>query len=219
LDTQQWTAAGLWLAVVASGLYHGVNPGMGWPLAVSAGLMGRGRPDLLAAMVPLALGHMLAMLAILLPFTLMVSLLERQDEIRIAASCLVIAFGVFRLLNRRHPRVLARIRPTQLVLWSFSIALAHGAALMLLPIYLGICSANELDAAHRASATLMAHNISTAGLVSLVHTIAMVIAGGAMALMVHAWLGLTFISRSWVNLDLVWAASLILIGGIALMTA
>ena len=219
MDATQWTTAGLWLAVVASGLYHGVNPGMGWPLAVSAGLMGRGRPDLLAAMGPLALGHMLAMLVILLPFTLMLSLLDWQREIRIGAGCLVIAFGIFRLLNRRHPRALARIRPTQLVLWSFAIALAHGAALMLLPIYLGICSADEFDAAHRASATLMAHNIVTAGLVSLAHTIAMVVAGGAMALIVHAWLGVAFISRSWVNLDLVWAASLILIGGIALVTA
>ena len=86
----------------------------------------------------------------------MLSLLDWQREIRIGAGCLVIAFGVFRLLNRRHPRALARIRPAQLVLWSFAIALAHGAALMLLPIYLGICSAGELDAAHRASATLMA---------------------------------------------------------------
>jgi hypothetical protein len=219
LDTSQWTTAGLWLAVVASGLYHGVNPGMGWPLAVSAGLMGRGRPDLLNAMVPLALGHMLAMLAILLPFTAMLSLLDWQREIRIGAACLVIAFGVLRLLNRRHPRSLARIRPTRLALWSFSIALAHGAGLMLLPIYLGICSAGEPDVAHRASATLMAGNVGTAGLVSLVHTVAMVVAGGAMALMAHAWLGLTFISRSWVNLDLVWATSLILIGGIALVTA
>jgi hypothetical protein len=219
LDATHWTTAGLWLAVVASGLYHGVNPGMGWPLAVSAGLMGRGRPDLLAAMGPLALGHMLAMLAILLPFTVMLSLIDWQREIRIGAGSLAGAFGVIRLLNRRHPRALARIRPTRLALWSFSIALAHGAGLMLLPIYLGICSAGEFDAAHRTSATLMAGNVETAGLVSLVHTIAMVIAGGAMALLVHAWLGLTFISRSWVNLDLVWAASLIMIGGIALMTA
>jgi hypothetical protein len=219
LDTAEWTAAGLWLAVVASGIYHGVNPGMGWPLAVSAGLMGRGRPDLLAAMGPLALGHMLAMLVILLPFSLMLSLVDWQREIRIGAGCLVIAFGAFRLLNRRHPRALARIRPTQLALWSFAIALAHGAALMLLPIYLGICSADDLDAAHRASATLMADNIVAAGWVSLVHTAAMVVAGGAIALSVHAWLGLAFISRSWVNLDHVWAASLILIGGVALATA
>ena len=119
--------------------------------------------------------------------------------------------------ERDHRR--QQVRPAQLVLWSFAIALAHGAALMLLPIYLGLCSAGELDAAHAASATLMARNVGTAGLVSLVHTIAMVIAGGAMALSAYAWLGLTFIARSWVNLDLAWAASLILIGVIALVTA
>ena len=73
------------------------------------------------------------------------------------------------------------------------------------------------DASHPA--TLMARNVGTAGLVSLVHTVAMVIAGGAMALSAYAWLGLTLIARSWVNLDLAWAASLILIGVIAPVTA
>lgn len=205
--------------MLLSGLYHGVNPGMGWPLAVSAGLMGRGRPDLLAAMAPLALGHALAMLAILLPFTLVLSLIGWQREIRIAAACLVIGFGLFRLLNRRHPRALARIPPSRLALWSFAIAIAHGAGLMLLPIYLGLCAAGDVDAAHRAAATLMAGNLATAALVALVHTAAMIGAGGAMALMVHAWLGPAFIARSWLNLDLAWAASLILIGAIALATA
>jgi len=88
------TTTGLWLAVVASGLYHGVNPGMGWPLAVSAGLMGRGRRDVAAALVPLAGGHLLAMLVILLPFGLLTGLLDWQREIRIGASLAVIAFGV-----------------------------------------------------------------------------------------------------------------------------
>ena len=67
VDDIQWTTAGLWLAVVASGVYHGVNPGMGWPLAVSAGLMGKGRRDLVTALAPLAAGHLLAMLGILRP--------------------------------------------------------------------------------------------------------------------------------------------------------
>ncbi len=219
MDPAHWTTAGLWLAVVASGLYHGVNPGMGWPLAVSAGLMGRGRRDLLAALVPLAAGHLLAMLAVLLPFTVMLSLIDWQREIRIGAALLVLGFGVFRLTNRRHPRALARIPPSRLALWSFAIALAHGAALMLLPIYLGICALGELDAAHRASATLIAGDAGTAVLVSLAHTLAMIAAGGAMALIAEAWLGLALIARSWVDLDLVWAASLILIGAITLATA
>ena len=214
----QWTTAGLWLAVVASGLYHGVNPGMGWPLAVSAGLMGRGQRDVVGALAPLAAGHLLSMLVILLPFALMTALLDWQREIRIGASAAVIAFGVFRLVNRRHPRALARIRPTQLALWSFAIATAHGAGLMLLPIYLGLCSTEGLDTVHRASSILMAQNAATAVLVSLAHTLSMVTAGGVIALIVYGWLGLKFISRSWFNLDFVWAMSLILIGAIGLLT-
>jgi len=218
VDHIQWTTAGLWLAVVASGLYHGVNPGMGWPLAVSAGLMGRGRRDVVGALAPLAAGHLLSMLVILLPFALMTALLDWQRDIRIGASAAVIAFGVFRLVNRRHPRALARIRPTQLALWSFAIATAHGAGLMLLPIYLGLCSTEDLDTVHRASSILMAQNAATAVLVSLTHTLSMVTAGGVIALIVYGWLGLKFISRSWFNLDFVWAMSLILIGAIGLLT-
>jgi hypothetical protein len=219
VEHMQWTTAGLWLAVVVSGLYHGVNPGMGWPLAVSAGLMGRGRRDVVAAQAPLAAGHLVSMLIILLPFALMTALLNWQREIRIGASVTVIAFGAFRLVNRRHPRALARIRPTQLVLWSFAIATAHGAGLMLLPIYLGLCSTGELDPAHQASSILMGRNLTTAVLVSLVHTLSMVTAGGVIALLVHDWLGLKFLSKSWFNLEFVWAVSLILIGAIGLLTA
>jgi hypothetical protein len=217
LSDLHWTTAGLWLAVVASGLYHGVNPGMGWPLAVSAGLLGRSRRDLVLALALLAAGHVLAMLAILLPFALVSALLFWQREIRVGASAIVIAFGVFRLINRRHPRALARIKPTQLALWSFAIATAHGAGLMLLPIYLGLCAAETLDAAHKAAFALMAQNLAMAMLVSVVHALAMVTAGGLIALLVYEWLGLKFLSRYWFNLDLVWAVSLILIGVIGLV--
>jgi hypothetical protein len=219
VNSIEWTTVLLWLAVVASGVYHGINPGMGWPLAVAAGLMGRGRRDVVAALAPLAAGHLLAMLAILLPFALMAALLDWQREIRIGASAVVIAFGAFRLVNRRHPRALARIRPTQLALWSFVIAMAHGAGLMLLPIYLGLCSAEELDAAHQASSILMAWNSATAVLVSFVHVLSMVTAGGIIALLVHSWLGLKFLSKSWFNLDFAWALSLIFVGVIGLVTA
>ena len=181
--------------------------------------MGRGRREVVTAMVPLAAGHLVSMLVILLPFALMTALLDWQREIRIGASVAVIAFGVFRLVNRRHPRALARIRPTQLALWSFTIATAHGAGLMLLPIYLGLCSIEEFDTAHQASSILMAQNSATAVMVSLVHTISMVVAGGVIALLVYGWLGLKFLSRSWFNLDFVWAVSLILIGAIGLLTA
>jgi hypothetical protein len=216
---EEWTTASLWLAVVASGIYHGLNPGMGWPLAISAGLMGNGRRDVVAAFVPIAAGHLLAMTGMLLPFALMSLLVVWQKEIRLAAAVLVIAFGLYLFVNRRHPRFLARIRPTQLALWSFAVAIAHGAALMLVPIYLGLCQSSELDGGHRAALALMGGHLTTAIAVALVHTAAMMVSGGLVALAVHAWLGPAFISRSWFNLDAAWALSLVLVGVIALADA
>jgi hypothetical protein len=214
-----WVDAGLWLAVVASGVYHGVNPGMGWPLAVSAGLMGKGRRDLIASLGPLGAGHFLAMAGILAPFALMTALVSWQREIRIGAGLLVIAVGVYLFTSQRHPRFLARIKPTQLALWSFAVATAHGAGLMLLPIYLGICSAEERDIGHQAAAALMRGNLGMAIAVSFVHATAMIVSGGIVAFAVHEWLGLKFISKSWFNLDVVWALSLIFVGAIGVTSA
>ena len=216
LSGADWTPIGLWLAVVASGLYHGVNPGMGWPLAVSAGLMERSSRALVAALWPLSVGHLLAMLLVLLPFGLLVTLVEWQRLIQVSASLLVIGFGIFRLVNRRHPRALARIRPTQLGLWSFAVAIAHGAGLMLVPIYLGLCRAPDLDKGHEAAGALIHANLGMAVLISVVHTLAMIAAGGFSAWLVYRYLGLKFVSRSWFNLDATWAVSLILIGALSL---
>jgi hypothetical protein len=211
------TAAWLWLAVVASGLFHGVNPGMGWPLAVSAGLMEKSSRALVAALGPLAAGHLLAMLVVILPFALLVSIVEWQRQIQIGASLVVIAFGIFRLVDRRHPRALARIRPTQLGLWSFAVAIAHGAGLMLVPIYLGLCRQADLDAGHAAAGALIDASLSMALLVATVHATAMIAAGGCSAWLVYRYLGLKFVSRSWFNLDSAWAVSLVLVGGVALV--
>jgi hypothetical protein len=209
-----WTTAGLWLAVVASGLYHGVNPGMGWPLAVSAGLMEKSPRALLLALWPLSVGHLLAILMMLLPFALLLALAQWQREIQAAAALLVIGYGVFLLLRRRHPRALARIPPTQLGLWSFAIAIAHGAGLMLVPIYLGLCGTTAR--AHEAAGPLVEANLGMAMLVAVVHVVATIAAGGCLAWLVYRYLGLKFVSRSWFNLDASWAASLVLVGAVAL---
>lgn len=211
-----WTTAGLWLAVILSGVYHGINPGMGWPLAVSAGLMGNGSGDLVRALGLLAVGHVLAMLGILLPFAAMATLVIWQREIRIAAGLIVIGAGVYFFINRRHPRFLSRISPAQIASWSFGAAMAHGAGLMLVPIYLGLCGLQELDAGHFAAASLMAGNLATAIAVATVHTAIMILIGGFAAFAVYRWLGLKFISKSWFNLDVVWALSLILVGAVGL---
>lgn len=210
--------AGLWLAVVASGLYHGVNPGMGWPLAVSAALMERQAGALWRALWALAAGHLAATLAILMPFATLSLLIEWQVEVRVGAAVLVIALGVWIFVTKRHPRFLARVPPSRLALWSFLVALAHGAALMLVPIYLGLCRA-EPDAGHKAAGDLMGGNLGVAALVAVVHSAAMIAAGGTLAWAVHRWLGLGVLTRSWFDLERVWAASLILVGLIALATA
>ncbi|WP_102110100.1 hypothetical protein [Oceaniglobus roseus] len=211
------STAALWGAVVVSGVYHGVNPGMGWPLAVSAALMEQRGAALARALALLAAGHFLAMGAILLPFSLMSTLVEWERALRLGAGLLVIAMGVYLLLNRRHPRILARIPPGRLVLWSFLAAMAHGAGLMLVPIYLGICG--DPDAAHRAAGALMAGTLGAAVTVAAVHTAAMTLSGGALAVGMYLWLGMQFLRRSWFNLDVVWALSLILVGAIGAASA
>ena len=211
------TTAALWWAVVASGIYHGVNPGMGWPLAVSAALMDRRGASLYRALSALAAGHLVAMMGILLPFSMLFWLVEWQRAIQIAAAVLVIGLGIYLLINRRHPRFLARVPPSRLALWSFLVAFAHGAGLMLVPIYLGICDTVETDAGHAAADRLMGGTIGIALLVATVHTMAMMTSGGALALGVYHWLGLKFLSRSWFNLDVLWAVSLILVGLLALV--
>jgi hypothetical protein len=213
------TVTALWWAVIVSGLYHGLNPGMGWPLAVSAALMERKTSALPGALLALAGGHFLAMCAILLPFSMMVTLVYWEGHIRMGAGLLVIALGVYLLINRRHPRFLARVPPSRLALWSFLAAMAHGAGLMLVPIFLGICAPDSLDAGHRAAEDLMASNVGMAFLVAAVHTAAMTFAGGLLAAGMYFWLGLKFLSRSWFNLDVVWALSLIIVGGIGILTA
>jgi hypothetical protein len=213
------SVAALWGAVIFSGIYHGVNPGMGWPLAVSAALLERKASALMRALIALAIGHFLAMTAILLPFSMMTALVDWQREIRIGAGLLVIALGIYLLINRRHPRFLARVKPSRLALWSFLAAMAHGAGLMLVPIYLGLCAPEELDAGHQAAGVLMANNMRIALFVAVAHTAAMTLAGGLLAAGMYYWLGLKFLSKTWFNLDVVWALSLILVGALGIWGA
>lgn len=212
-----WSQASLWLAVAASGLYHGINPAMGWPLAVSSGLMDQRALSLLYALWCLAAGHVLAIFSVMIPFAILSVLLAWQREIQVATSVLIVSFGAFLLIKRWHPRVLARIPPLRLALWSFAVSTAHGAGLMLVPIYLGLCRSFDLDRGHQAAQMLIGTNLGMALLVSSVHAFAMLVVGGILAWLVYRYLGLRYVSRSWFNLDKIWALSLILVGTLSLM--
>jgi hypothetical protein len=222
--------AALWLTVVAIGVYHGLNPAMGWPLAVANGMAARRDGAVFATLLPLGGGHFMAMAVVLVPFAWLSWYVEWSRAIRLGAGALVLLFGIYTLIERRHPRALARIRPTQIAWWSFLMATAHGAGLMLMPFMLGLCATapTAVDASRAAAVRDLGHasvmnymaqsNVATATAVAVVHTLAMMLAGLAMAWAVYRYLGLRFLRRAWLNLDLVWGASLVIAGaaGVAL---
>jgi hypothetical protein len=201
--------AALWFAVVALGLYHGLNPAMGWPLAVANGMADRRAASVFATLLPLGGGHFMAIAVALAPFALLSWYVEWSRPIRIGAALLVLLFGAYKLINRRHPRMLARVPPTRLAWWSFLMATAHGAGLMLVPFMLGLCAAPGHDA---LVAELTRVTMATAVLVATVHTLTTLLAGVGIAWIVYRYLGLAFLRRAWLNLDAVWGTSLVIAG-------
>jgi hypothetical protein len=167
-----------------------------------------------ATLAPLGGGHFMAIVVALAPFAWLGWYVEWSRAIRIGAGALVLLFGVFKLLNRRHPRVLARIPPTRLAWWSFLMATAHGAGFMLVPFMLGLCAAPGAGTiGHAAVTSYMARaTMGAAVLVATVHALASLCAGIGMAWVVYRYLGLRFLRRAWLNLDVVWGASLVLAG-------
>jgi hypothetical protein len=210
-----------WLVIVALGAYHGLNPGMGWLFAVSNGMQARRASGVFLALPPIALGHLLAMAAALLPFTVLGLYLERVGQIRLAAGLMLVVFGVYKLLWQRHPRFLARIGPSHLTLWSFLMATAHGAGLMLVPVVLDFLCVDTggPHPGHQALLELARGDLSLTLIAATAHTVAMVGTSGAIAWVVYRYLGLDLLRRSWLNLDLLWAVLLIVVGAIALATA
>ncbi|WP_082521847.1 hypothetical protein [Ramlibacter sp. Leaf400] len=218
------STAALWLTVVALGVYHGLNPAMGWPLAVANGLTERASRAVFATLLPLGGGHLAAMSIALVPFAWLAGYVSWSRPIQVGAAGLVLLFGLWRLVQRRPPRALARIPPTQLAWWSFLMATAHGAGLMLLPFTLGLCLQSSGEggaAAARADVqgALVQANMFTALSVAAVHTLAMMLSGLAIAWAVYRYLGLAFLRRAWINLDLVWAGSLVVAGAAGMLTA
>lgn len=215
------STSALWLTIVALGLYHGINPAMGWPLAVANGMAERRTRAVFATLLPLGGGHFMAVAVALAPFAALGWYLEWNRAIRIGAGAVVLLFGAYRLASRRHPRLLARIPPSRLVWWSFLMATAHGAGLMLVPFMLGLCATPTAGVTGRAAvmAFLARANMDTALLVATVHALASLLGGIGMAWVVYRYLGLRFLRRAWLNLDAAWGASLVVAGAAGIWMA
>lgn len=209
-----------WLAICGLGVFHGLNPGMGWLFAVSNGMQAGRASGVFLALPPLAAGHLLAVAAVLVPASALSFYVANQRLLTTVAGLLLIGFGVYKLIAPRHPRFLARIGPRHLVLWSFLMASSHGAGLMVVPFLLGPEMLGHDPGGHAGHLPPPAQGgLLLAALVALVHTAVMILSAGALAWAVYRYLGLRLLQKAWFNLDLLWAAFLLLVGVIALASS
>ena len=212
-----------WLTLAALGAYHGLNPAMGWLFAVALGLQERRRGAVLQALPPIALGHAAAIsLAVLVIGVAQIMI--PLDVLRYVCAGVLILFGLYKLIRRRHPRwVGMRVGFGDLTAWSFLMASAHGAGLMLVPVLLRLSSTEHMQGAHAHGAhtdpTAMGSSVSVFADLAAVglHTLALFAVMGAVAMVVYEKLGVMILKRTWFNLDLIWSGALIVAGGIALV--
>jgi hypothetical protein len=205
-----------WAALAGLGAFHGVNPAMGWLFAVALGLQSGERGAVARALPPIALGHA-ASIAIV---ALIVVLAQRTLDplpLQLAAAAALVGFGLYRLQRGYRHRLRAGMLAGagDLVIWSFLMATAHGAGLMIVPVLLKLplCTPPGvvLDT-HAALMATLAGSLWTGLLAVAVHTAAMLLMAGAIAWLVLRWLGLGVLRSGWINLDLLWSTALIGVG-------
>jgi hypothetical protein len=196
-----------WLAVAGLGMYHGLNPAMGWLFAVALGLHRRSRAVVLLSLVPIALGHALA-IAVVAAVVLTLGFVVDQKAVRALGGVILIAWAAYHQVygSRHRVRVGMQTGWAGLLLWSFLMAGAHGAGLMLVPALVPLCFAGGGTGTLAMGAPLVA--LAAVG----VHTLAMLTVTGAIAIAVYEWVGVAFLRRGWLNLDRLWTAALMATG-------
>ena len=206
----------LWLMLLL-GAYHGINPGMGWLFAVALGMQERKGSAVARALVPIALGHALAIGCVVLGAALLGMALPRE-AIRYPVAALLFGLGIYSLVRHHHPRwVRMQVGFRDLTVWSFLMASAHGAGLMLLPVLLGSRAVEATD--HMAGRHHMSAAVSplAALLATAVHSAAYLAVTGIIAWVVYSKFGLAILRRAWLNLSLVWAAALVVTSVVTLL--
>lgn len=205
------------------GAYHGLNPAMGWLFAVGLGMQDRDRRSVLRALPPIAVGHELALAAVV-AVVIGLGALADPRPLHLAAACALIGFGLFRFLRpRAHPRwTTMRVSRTELTWWSFLMSSAHGAGLMVAPVLLGasavepaMAHGGELHVGPGPAGTI---GVTEAALAITVHVGAMLAVMGIVALLVYDRLGLAFLRKAWLNSDQFWAGAFVVAGVATLLT-
>jgi hypothetical protein len=210
-----------WLVVFALGLFHGLNPAMGWLFAVALGLQEQKRAAVFRALLPIALGHALS-IGIIIAAVLLARISLSHSTLKFTAAAILFAFGLYRLFRSRHPNwVGMRVGFGDLTLWSFIMASAHGAGLMLIPLFLKSAD-TPLGAAPDAMASHMHSmsgfgfgNVSSPSLLAgsiAVHTFGYLLATGLVAILVYEKFGVGLLRHAWFNIDLFWMLALMIAG-------
>ena len=206
----------LWLMVLL-GAYHGINPGMGWLFAVALGMQEQKGSAVARSLVPIATGHALAIGGVVLAAALLGTALP-PAVIRYPVAAVLIGLGVSRLVRHRHPRwVRMQVGFRDLTVWSFLMASAHGAGLMVLPVLLGTSGVEAAGQVTRHNHLCAAANPLAGVLATGVHTIAYLAVTGLVAWVIYRKLGLALLRKAWFNFDLLWAAALVVAGVITLV--
>jgi hypothetical protein len=201
--------------LVALGAFHGINPGMGWLFAVALGMQERRRGAVLRALVPLGAGHALAV-AGAVGTALVVGFVIPAGWLRVSVAAVLTSLGAFRLVRHRHPRWTGmRVSMTGLTVWSFLMATAHGAGLMVVPVFVGMAAAGE--GAHMHHMQGPGGGVGTALVATSLHAVGYLAVTTFIAVLVFEKVGVGILRRAWLNLDLVWAVALVATGALTLM--
>jgi hypothetical protein len=187
-----------WLALAGLRAFHGLNPAMGWLFAVALGLHRQSTASLLAALPPIAIGLFLSVAIVALAFVL-AGVTANERLVRTGAGMLLIGWaGYHQLYGHRHRvRVGMTTRWAGLASWSFLMASAHGAGLMIIPALIPLHLSHS--AAHgMAAGSSWPTAIAAVGL----HSGTMLAVTAIVAYSVYRWIGLAILRSAWINLDL-----------------
>jgi hypothetical protein len=196
-----------WAGLLALGAFHGVNPGMGWLFAVALGMQERRRSAVYRAMLPLALGHGLA-IAAAIAMAVLIGAVVPLRALQWMVSIVLLALGISRFFRHGHPRwVGMQVGMKDLTVWSFLMASAHGAGLMVLPLVLA-AAAGPHHAHHEVAATGTWSGVSA----TVIHSVGYLAVSAGVALVVFEKLGVGLLRKAWFNLDLMWAVALVVTG-------
>jgi hypothetical protein len=200
-----------WAMLMALGAFHGINPGMGWLFAVALGMQERRRGAVLRALVPLGAGHALAV-AGAVGLALAIGAAIPIGQLRWPLAGVLVSLGILRLFRHQHPRwVGMRVGMGGLTAWSFLMATAHGAGLMVVPVFVGMSMADGGGHMHHMPAAA-GTNAAAALLATGLHAVSYLTVTAFIAVLVFEKVGVGILRRAWFNLDLIWAGTLVATG-------